>query len=101
MSSHQNPAKVGSSFVTTPDLNAQNDWNRAICAQWQQDRLIEARGILADVAHHPDSLVVLACRVVCTHGSDPIELADALGVSRLLSRNRSQHFSNALNGGAA
>ena len=31
---------------------------------WMQDRLAEARGILADITQHPDSLVILSARVV-------------------------------------
>ena len=84
MSVHQSRIESGPSFVSSPDLDAQIARNQTIHAQWQQDRLIEARGVLADFAHHPDTLVVLACRVICTHSSNSIELADALGVSRLL-----------------
>ena len=31
---------------------------------WMHDRLTEARGVLADTTQHPDSLVILAARVV-------------------------------------
>ncbi|UWQ93433.1 hypothetical protein K3727_16855 [Rhodobacteraceae bacterium M382] len=75
--------------------------NKALCEQWQQDRLVEARGVLADVAHHPETLVVLACRVICTHGSDAAEQADALGVMRLLSNQPSDRGNAARNGGVA
>ena len=53
-------------------------------ADWQQECLTEARGILADIAHHPDTLVVLACRVVCRCSVGATEQADALGLMHLL-----------------
>ena len=101
MSAHQNRVKTGPAVVVHPDPGTQNARNRVIYEHWQQGRLIEARGILADIAHHPDTLVVLACRVICTHGSDPVERADALGVSRLLGSRMSETSNTALNGGAA
>jgi len=101
MSGHQNRIETGPAFATSSDLDAQIARNQTVHAQWQQDRLIEARGVLADFAHHPDSLVVLACRVICTHGSNSIELADALGVSWLLGKNGPECLSSALKGGAA
>ena len=52
--------------------------------EWHKDRLAEARGIVADVAHHPDTLVLLACRVICTHTLDPLERVEALGLMQLL-----------------
>lgn len=69
--------------------------------QWRQERLIEARGVLADIAHHPDTLVLLACRVVCGCSTDPVERADALGVMRLLDVRPPETASIALNGGVA
>jgi hypothetical protein len=36
-------------------------------SQWRQERLFEARGILADIAHHPETLVRLACQVICAN----------------------------------
>ncbi|OUS04008.1 hypothetical protein A9Q96_16910 [Rhodobacterales bacterium 52_120_T64] len=52
--------------------------------EWHADRLSEARGIVADVAHHPDTLVLLACRVICAHSLDPFERVEALGLIRIL-----------------
>ena len=52
--------------------------------EWPEDRLIEARGIFADVAHHPDTLVLLACKVICAHSLDPLERVEALGLMKLL-----------------
>ena len=51
---------------------------------WMQDRLIEARGILADVRQHPESLVILAARVVAGQTDDSGECADAIDLLRLL-----------------
>jgi len=67
---------------------------------WQQERLLEARGILADIAHHPDTLVLLACRVVCGCSSDAKERTDALGVIRLLNTRSPEMASTASKGGA-
>jgi len=52
--------------------------------QWRRDRLAEARCVLADVAHHPDSLIILAARVVCAHTDDSAELSEAKDLWRLL-----------------
>lgn len=69
-------------------------------SHWRQERLLEARGILADIAHHPDTLVLLACRVVCGCSSDAKERTDALGVIRLLNTRPTEMASTAPNGGA-
>jgi hypothetical protein len=57
-------------------------------AAWMQDRLTEARGILADVAQHPVSLVLLAARVVAGQSGDARECADAVDLLHLLDRHR-------------
>jgi len=41
------------------------------------DRLAEARAVIADVAHHSDHLIRLACNVLVTHGETPGERKDA------------------------
>lgn len=53
---------------------------------WMQDRLREARGILADPAQHPETLVILACRVVACQTDDAGECADAVELWRMLDR---------------
>lgn len=53
---------------------------------WMHDRLTEARGVLADTAQHPESLVILAARVVIGQTDDVHECGDALEVLRLLDR---------------
>ena len=53
---------------------------------WMLDRLAEARGVLADTTQHPDSLVILAARVVVGQTGDSSECADAVDLLRLLDR---------------
>ena len=44
---------------------------------WPADRVAEARAVIADVAHHSDQLIRLACTVLARHGETPAERADA------------------------
>ena len=53
---------------------------------WMQDRLTEARGILVDAPRHPDSLVILACRVVAGQTGSASECAEAVDMLRKLDR---------------
>ena len=53
---------------------------------WMHDRLTEARGVLADTTRHPDSLVILAARVVVGQTDDARECGDAIELLRLLDR---------------
>ena len=53
---------------------------------WITDRPTEARGVLADTTQHPDSLVILAARVVVGQTGDAGECADAIDLLRLLDR---------------
>jgi hypothetical protein len=46
-------------------------------ADWPTDRVAEARAVIADVAHHSDHLIRLACNVLYAHGETPTERADA------------------------
>ena len=46
-------------------------------ADWPADRLAEARAVIADVAHHGDHLIRLACKVLISHGETAIEREDA------------------------
>ncbi|MCV2889439.1 hypothetical protein [Ruegeria aquimaris] len=47
---------------------------------WPAERLTEARAVLADVAHHSDPLIRLACGVLIRHGetADEREAAQRL-----------------------
>jgi hypothetical protein len=53
---------------------------------WLHDRLAEARGVLADTTQHPESLVILAARVVVGQTGDASECSDAIDLLRLLDR---------------
>jgi hypothetical protein len=44
---------------------------------WPADRLAEARAVIADVAHHSDHLIRLACNVLTAHGETEEERRDA------------------------
>jgi hypothetical protein len=44
---------------------------------WPADRIAEARAVIADVAHHSDHLIRLACNVLATHGDTAAEREDA------------------------
>jgi hypothetical protein len=46
-------------------------------SDWPAERLAETRAVIADVAHHSDHLIRLACNVLCAHGETPTERADA------------------------
>ena len=51
---------------------------------WMHDRLTEARGILADVPRHTETLVILACRVVAGQTNNASERAEAVELLRFL-----------------
>ncbi len=63
----------------------------SVTGDWMQDRLTEARGVLADTTQHPESLVILAARVVIGQTDDASECGDAIDLLRLLDR-RPLHF---------
>jgi hypothetical protein len=44
---------------------------------WFADRVAEARAVIADVAHHSDLLIRLACKVLAQHGETPAERSEA------------------------
>jgi hypothetical protein len=46
-------------------------------SDWPADRLAEARAVIADVAHHSDHLIRLACNVLVAHGETEAERKDA------------------------
>ncbi len=75
----------------------------SVAGDWMQERLIEARGILADVPQHPETLVILACRVVAGQTNEASECADADDLLRLLDRRPLHAIAAAAfaNGGAA
>ena len=44
---------------------------------WPAERLAEARAVIADVAHHSDHLIRLACKVLARHGASDGERREA------------------------
>ena len=46
-------------------------------SDWPADRVAEARAVIANVAHHSDHLIRLACNVLVTHGDSAAERNDA------------------------
>ncbi len=44
---------------------------------WPADRVAEARAVIADLAHHSDHLIRLACNVLVAHGETAAERKDA------------------------
>jgi hypothetical protein len=44
---------------------------------WIDERLHEARIVVADVVHHSDHLLRIACKVLLQHGETPEECEDA------------------------
>ena len=68
-------APIFHSAITTSDTG-----------DWMHDRLTEARGVLADTTQHPESLVILAARVVVGQTDDACECGDAIELLRLLDR---------------
>jgi len=44
---------------------------------WIDERLREARIVIADVVNHSDHLIRLACNVLVQHGETPAEREDA------------------------
>ena len=44
---------------------------------WPRTRVLEARTVIADAAHHSDHLVRLACNVLTAHGETEQERRDA------------------------
>ncbi len=75
----------------------------SVSGDWLQDRLTEARGVLADTTQHPESLVILAARVVVGQTDDARESGDAIDLLRTLDRRPLQAIAAAAfpNGGAA
>ena len=72
-------------------------------ADWMHNRLTEARGVLADTAQHPETLVILAARVVAGQTDSASECADAIDLLCQLDRRPLHAIAAAAfpNGGAA
>ncbi len=78
------PESNAMSLLSEPDTDhcAANEVSDA--PDWPAQPLIEARGIVADFVHHPDSLIVLACRAVAAHSPEQQERREALALAGLL-----------------
>jgi hypothetical protein len=72
-------------------------------ADWMQNRLTEARGVLAETSQHPASLIILAARVVAGQTDDASECANAIDLLCQLDRRPLHTIASATfpNGGAA
>jgi hypothetical protein len=46
-------------------------------ADWIDERRREARAVVADVVHHSDHLIRMACTVLASHGESEAERRDA------------------------
>lgn len=55
---------------------------------WPADRLAEARAVIADIAHHSDHLIRLACQVLAQHGEGNEEREDARRLLLILDARR-------------
>ena len=56
------------SSIPTPNADCNGTSTAPHSPDWPAERLAEARGIVADFVHHPDSLIVLACRAIAAQG---------------------------------
>ncbi|MBO9457017.1 MULTISPECIES: hypothetical protein [unclassified Paracoccus (in: a-proteobacteria)] len=63
------------------DTNCNSTPAAPCSGDWPAQRLSEARGIVADFVHHPDSLIILACRAIAAHSPDPQERREALALA--------------------
>ena len=72
-------------------------------SDWMLERLTEARGVLAQTTQHPDSLVILAARVIAGQTDSASECADAVDLLCQLDRRPLHVLAAAAfpNGGAA
>lgn len=57
-------------------------------APWPAARLAEARAVVADVAHHSDHLIGLACNVLAVHGVTVAERKHARALLFVLDARR-------------
>lgn len=86
----------GPACSTAPDNSVTGDDN------WPQDRVAEARAVIADVAHHSDELIRLACNVLAAHGDTPAERESAQRLLVLIDARRpARHAQREDNGRAA
>lgn len=63
--------------MTAPRVFRKHQARDAARADWIEERRREARAVVADVVHHSDHLIRLACNVLVQHGETPQEREDA------------------------
>lgn len=63
--------------MTAPSPFHKRQARDAARADWIEERRREARLVVADVVHHSDHLIRLACNVLVQHGETPEEREDA------------------------
>ena len=68
---------------------------------WPAERVAEARAVIADVAHHSDHLIRLACNVLVTHGDSAAERNDARVLLVVIDARRPVQRAQAVNNGGA
>jgi hypothetical protein len=62
---------------------------------WPAARVAEARAVIADVAHHSDHLIRLACTVLVSHGESEAERRDARALLFVIEALQPLHRHNA------
>ena len=70
-------------------------------SDWPQDRLAEARAVIADVAHHSDHLIRLACKVLAAHGENDGERKDTCALLLVIDARRPVQRAQRENNGRA
>ncbi len=65
--------KIALPFRTKSQRAARNEAR----ADWIDERRREARIVVADVVHHSDHMLRIACKVLVQHGETPEEREDA------------------------
>lgn len=58
---------------------------------WLAKRVAEARAVIADVAHHSDHLIRLACHVLARHGATEDEREEARLLLLIVDARRPLH----------
>jgi hypothetical protein len=62
---------------------------------WPAARVAEARAVIADVAHHSDHLIRLACTVLVSDGESEVERRDARALLFVIEALQPLHRHNA------
>ena len=76
-------------MLRTPHMRSEREQARQ---DWVEERLHEARIVVADVVHHSDHLIRLACKVLVRHGETAAEREDARILLVVLDARSSGHI---------